>query len=136
MQLQYILNPAVSGDQVAVLRTAVKWDARGDKMEQILGATYMSVGCFDGERLVGFVDVISDRVDDALIRILVVHPQYQRKGIALQLLKTVIEQVRTDRIRTTNVLFETDLSELYRKAGFRIIGGGVIDNEVKGFLNQ
>ncbi len=131
--MQYVVNPELKAVDVATLRSAVGWEARKDKLEKTIGFTYMTVACFDGEYLVGFVDVISDGVDDALVRNLLVHPYYQRKGIALNLLKKVIEKTREDQVKTVNVLFEPELVALYQKAGFYIIKGGIIDNEVEEF---
>ncbi len=129
MHLTYTLNPRLRAEDVAVLRSAVGWDARKDKLKKIIGYTYLTGACFDQDHLVGFVDVISDGVDDALVRNLLVHPDYQGQGIAIALLEMVIQRIREDNIKTINVLFEPELAELYRKAGFRVIGGGMIDNE-------
>ncbi len=133
MHLTYTLNPQLRAEDVAALRSAVGWDARKDKLRKIIGYTYLTGACFDSDRLIGFVDVISDGVDDALVRNLLVHPGYRKQGIALALLEMIIKKLREDSIKTINVLFEPDLAELYRKAGFRIIGGGMIDNEAKEF---
>jgi len=133
VHLQYVINPELEAEDVAVLRSAVGWECRKDKLKKVIGFTYMTAACFDGEHLVGFVDVISDGVDDALIRNLLVHPNYQRKGIALNLLKKVIEKTRRDQVKTINVLFEPELVALYQKAGFSIIKGGIIDNEAEEF---
>ena len=133
MPFKYIENPELEAETVAALRVKAGWDGRKDKLKKTIGTTYTNAACYDGEKLIGFIDVISDGVDDALIRNLVVHPEYQRKGIALNLLRIVIERIETDCIKTVNVLFEPQLTELYRKAGFKIINGGIIDNEEKGF---
>ncbi len=133
MQLSYCLNPQLKAENVAALRSAVGWDARIDKLNRIIGNTYLTAACFDGRQLVGFVDVISDGVDDALVRNLLVHPGYQEQGIAMTLLQMIIKKIKEDHIKTVNVLFEPELTELYRKAGFRIIGGGMIDNEAEEF---
>ncbi|MDW7738964.1 MAG: GNAT family N-acetyltransferase [Bacillota bacterium] len=129
MKLRYLENPELKVKEVAALRKAVGWDSREDKIEKILGCTYLTAVCYDGKLLVGFVDVLSDEVDDALIRSLIVHPDYQRKGIGLRLLKMVTHRVKTDKIKTVNVLFEPELAHFYERAGFRIVGGGLIDNE-------
>ncbi len=129
MHLQYVQNPQIEAETVSALRVAVGWEARKEKVQRIIGCTYLTAACFDGEQLVGFVDVISDGVDDAFIRNLLVHPRYQRKGIASKLLRITVEQIRADQIKTVNVLFEPELKALYRKAGFRMISGGIIDNE-------
>ncbi len=129
MTLNYVINPKISAQELSSLRRAVGWDSREDKLEKTIGSTYLSAACYDKDKIVGFVDVISDGVDDALIRSLIVDPNCQRKGIALKLLNIVTGKIREDRIKTINVLFEPELSSLYRKAGFRMVGGGLIDNE-------
>lgn len=133
MRLNYVENPDLQAQEIAALRTAVGWDAREEKLQKIVGCTYMTAACQDENLLVGFVDVISDGVDDAFIRNLLVHPRYRRRGIGLQLLKIVVQRTKQDNIKTVNVLFEPELTGLYLKAGFRIIGGGLIDNEAEGF---
>lgn len=133
MSLRYIENPELGAEEVAALRELVGWDARREKLEKTIGSTYMAAACFDRHILVGFVDILSDGVDDALIRSLVVHPAYQRRGVGLKLLELVINKLKKDRIKTINVLFEPELEDFYRRAGFRIVSGGLIDNENEGF---
>jgi len=129
VQLKYVVNPAVQPEKVASLRESVGWDNRLAQLKETIGSTYLIIACFHDVNLVGFVDVISDGVDDALIRNLMVHPDYCGKGIALNLLKYTAERLSEDRIKTVNVLFEPELADLYQKAGFNIICGGIIDNE-------
>ncbi|MGM0651753.1 MAG: GNAT family N-acetyltransferase [Bacillota bacterium] len=131
--MQYQLDPQLRVEDVAALRMKAGWDSREAQLKFILGKTYLTAACFDNTRLVGIVDVISDGVDDALIRNLLVDPEFHRAGIALKLLELVKEKLKTDRIKTVNVLFEPELKELYEKAGFRIVCGGIIDNEKEGF---
>lgn len=133
MLLRYDLNPDITAELVASLRQRCGWEARQKKMEKIIGCTYLTAACFDDQKLIGFVDVLSDGVDDALIRGLVVDPGYRRRGIAVALLSMVVERIKADQIKTVNVLFEPNLADLYRKAGFRIVSGGLIDNEAEGF---
>jgi len=127
--LLYVENPELDAAVVAELRAKVGWDARKEQLENILGSTYLTVACFDDNDLVGIIDVISDGIDDALIRNLVIHPEYQGKGIGHELLIKVLDRLKSNRIKTINVLFESELTEFYRKAGFRIVSGGIIDNE-------
>ncbi len=133
MSLQFVENPELEAAAVAALRKRVGWEERKEKLEQVIGQTYLTAACFDGTRLVATIDVISDGVDDAFIRNLVVDPAYQRRGIALGLLKLVVKRLKADQIKTVNILFEPELNGLYRKAGFRIVSGGMIDNEEEGF---
>jgi N-acetylglutamate synthase-like GNAT family acetyltransferase len=133
VRLNFVENPSLDPAAVAALRVAVGWDAREEQLEKVMGSTYLSVACFEDDLLVGFVDVLSDGVDDALIRSLMVHSAYQGEGIALELLSIVIDRLKSARIKTINVLFEPELASLYQKAGFRIVSGGLIDTEKEGF---
>jgi len=129
MELRYEYTPNLKAEQVARLRESVGWDARVEKFKKKLGNTYFCVACFAEDRLVGYLDVVSDGIDDAYIRDLVVHPDYQRRGIGLKLLDMVIKRVKSDGIKMINVIFEPRLEEFYRKANFVIMSAGLIDNE-------
>jgi len=129
MEFCYEYSPHLKAEQVAELRELVNWDGRIEKFKKKLGNTYFCVACFADDTLVGYVDVVSDGIDDAYIRDLVVHPEYQRRGIGSKLLDMIIKRVRSDRIKTLNVVFEPRLNEFYEKANFVIMAGGVIDNE-------
>jgi ribosomal protein S18 acetylase RimI-like enzyme len=129
MELEFAVNPALEAEAVADLRLAVGWDARLEKVRQAAGRLFFTAACFDGRLLVGYVEVVSDGVDDAYIRNLMVRPGYRRRGIALKLLQMVVERIRASGIKMANVIFEPDLAPLYRKAGFVIVNGGLIDNE-------
>ncbi len=129
MELRYEYTPNLKAEQVARLRESVGWDARVEKFKKKLGNTYFCVSCFAENRLVGYLDVVSDGIDDAYIRDLVVHPDYQHRGIGLKLLDMVIKRVKSDGIKMINVIFEPRLEEFYRKANFVIMSAGLIDNE-------
>ncbi len=129
MARTYLINPDLDAGELSKLRKAVGWDERKHKLEKIVGCTYLSVACYEEQRLIGYVDVLSDGIDDAMIRGLMVDPDYRKQGVATRLLNIVTSEIRKDRIKTVNVLFEPELEPLYRKAGFRIVCGGLIDNE-------
>ena len=133
MAFVFKLNPCLAVQELAGLRRAVGWEGREDKIRQVSDSIFLCAACFAKEQLVGYVDVLSDGVEDALIRNLIVHPDFQRTGIALKLLKMITGQLKVKKIKTINVLFEPQHQELYLKAGFRIINGGLIDNEKEGF---
>ncbi len=58
-----------------------------------------------------------------------VHPDYQRRGIGSTLLSMVKERIKKNRIKMVSLVFEPGLIDFYRKAGFYIIAGGLIDFE-------
>ena len=81
MAYLYEQNPNLEAVQIGRLREAVGWDARVDKYQRILGSTYLCAACFFKDDLVGYVDVVSDGVDDAYVRDLMVHPEHQGQCI-------------------------------------------------------
>ncbi len=129
MEFRYEYTPNLKAEQVASLRESVGWDARVEKFKKKLGNTYFCVACFKDDNLVGYLDVVSDGIDDAYIRDLVVHPDYQRRGIGLNLLNMVIKRAKSDGIKMVNVIFEPRLEKFYKRANFVIMSAGQIDNE-------
>ncbi|MFA5031720.1 MAG: GNAT family N-acetyltransferase [bacterium] len=129
MDLRFEKNPGLKAEQVADLRKSVGWDSRVEKYKKILGNTYFCAVCFSEDKLVGYIDVVSDKIDDAYVRDLMVHPDYQRRNIGTKLLNMVIEQVKSDGIKMINTIFDPELTRFYKKVGFTIMSGGVIDFE-------
>jgi ribosomal protein S18 acetylase RimI-like enzyme len=124
---QFRLKPPLKPEDVVRLRIAVGWDAATELYQQVLCKTYLWIGCFISEELVGYVDVVSDGVADAYIRDLIVHPRHQRRGIGTKLVSMVIDQVRQDGIRMVSVVFDPQLTAFYRGLGFHIGASGLID---------
>ncbi len=128
MQIELVEKPEIKAEELALLRKSVGWDGQVEQVRQTIGCSYFWAGCHAAGKLVGYIEVISDGIDDAYIRNLIVHPEYQRRGIGLKLLGLATGRIKADGIKTTNVLFEPELASFYRKAGFVIIAGGLIDN--------
>jgi GNAT superfamily N-acetyltransferase len=125
--LTFNLDGAVTATEVADLRAAVGWDRRDAQMARILGATWHRAICRSGNLLVGYVDSLSDGVDDVFIRDLIVHPEVQRRGIGTVLLQMIVDEAKRCGIQSVGVLFDPSLAVFYRNAGFIVVGGGVID---------
>lgn len=121
-------KPEIDVYSLALLRRAIGWEAQVERLSQTVGRSYYWAGGFAAEKLIGYIEVVSDGIDDAYIRNLIVHPHYQRRGAGSELLRLATEQIKKDGIKMTNVLFKPELSAFYRKAGFKIISGGLIDN--------
>lgn len=126
---RYELRPDLSPKQVADLRTAVGWDSALPLYRRTLGRTFAWAGAFVGDQLIliAYGDVVSDGIADAYVRDLVVHPDHQRQGVGSHLLALLIEAVRGAGVRMVSTVFEPGLATFYRKAGFHVVSGGLID---------
>ena len=129
MDYRYENNPGLTAIQVGNLREAVGWDARVEKYQIILGNTYLRAACFHADELVGYVDVVSDSIDDAYMRDLMVDPKHDRHGIASNLIAMITERVKGSGIKLLSVLSEPHVADFYSAAGFHVMGGGEIDFE-------
>ncbi len=129
MKYQFVENIAIKPEDIAALRASVGWDQRLEKIKTAASGVYYRCGCFADGMLIGYIEAISDGVDDAYLRNLTVHPHHQGHGIASTLLTMAKERIREDGIKMVNLLFDPKLLPFYRKAGFKIVCGGLIDNE-------
>jgi GNAT superfamily N-acetyltransferase len=120
-------NGKVSDTEINNLRKMVKWSFDKGTYNRVLPKSYAYFTARAKGNLIGFVNIISDGVADALLVDLMVHPDLQGKGLGLALVRQAARFVRLKKIQALQVTFDTKLSGFYRKAGFNIFGGGIMD---------
>jgi len=119
----------VTAKQIEDLRVAVGWDRFESKYDQILQHSYTHFTVYDEDRLIGFLNVVSDGYGDAFLLDLMIAPDFQRQGIGKALVERAVADLTTDGIRCIQVTFKPELEGFYRKCGFHIFLAGIIDNE-------
>jgi ribosomal protein S18 acetylase RimI-like enzyme len=122
-------NDVVTPLEIEDLRAAVGWERLENKYEKILANSYTHFTLRKDNRLVGFVNVISDGICDAFLVDLIVHPSAQRRGIARALVDAAIAALTADGIKCIQVTFDPELESFYRDCGFHIFRGGIIDTD-------
>ena len=125
-----VRQASLLGIQIEELRSAVGWERMSGMYDQILAQSYTHFSVMDQARLIGFVNVISDGIGDALLVDLMVHPDYQHQGLGKALLIQASNDLRADGIQLIQVVFEPELEAFYRECGFLIVKAGIIDNRV------
>ena len=95
--------------------------------EAVLKRSLAHVGAYDGERLVGFVNVGWDGGVHAFLLDTAVHPDYQRQGIATSLVRRAAELARERGAHWLHVDYEPHLESFYRGCGFRPTLAGLIE---------
>lgn len=127
----YRINSSVSPWDIADLRQSVGWN----RMEQCYGdprmASYLHIACYEGEKLVGYVDSVSNGVTDAYIQDLTVHADYQGKGIGTELMNRMIHELKERRVYMISVMFEENLLPFYQRFGLdhRLMCGQIVTYE-------
>jgi GNAT superfamily N-acetyltransferase len=92
----------------------------------VLKRSLAHVGAYDGDRLVGFVNVAWDGGVHAFLLDTTVHPDVQRQGIATSLVRRAAELAGERGAEWLHVDYEPHLESFYRGCGFRPTGAGLI----------
>ena len=117
----------VTAAEIEGLRCAVGWDRFEGRYDQILSNSYTHFTVHDTNRLIGFLNVISDGIGDTCLLDLMVAPDFQSRGIGQALVKKAVMELTDDGIRCIHATFTPDLKGFYRKCGFPIFSAGIID---------
>ncbi len=122
--MKYEFSPQVSPKEVSELRNSVGWNGMGQCYKNSLKKSYFFICCFDDNKLIGFLDVVSNSVTDAYIQDVIVNPDFQGKGVGTNLMKLAIDKLIEDNIYMISVLFEEPLLPFYKKFGFNTLLAG------------
>lgn len=101
-----------------------------EKHKKILELSYKSLLAIDNRtnKIIGFINVISDGVLSAYIPLLEVLPQYQGQGIGSELVRKILEELND--IYMIDLSCDIDLQFFYEKLGM-IKSEGMIQRNYK-----
>ena len=114
----YQFNEPVHSKAISDLREAVGRNRMDYAYENPLMASYCHIAVYQSDQLIGFVNCVSNGVTDAYIQDLMVHPDYQNKGVGTELMNRMIAYLKEKRIYMISVLYEENLKPFYEKFGF------------------
>ena len=114
----YVCNEAVSVKELADLRESIGWNRMENEYKNSLLTSYYHIAVYEKEVLIGYIDCVSNGVTDAYIQDLMVHPDYQRRGIGTELMTIMISYLKQKHIYMISVVFEENLKPFYEKFGF------------------
>ena len=114
----YICDEPVSVNDLADLRESVGWSRMEKEYNNPLLTSYYHIAVYEKEALIGYIDCVSNGVTDAYIQDLMVHPDYQRRGIGTELMTIMINYLKQKHIYMISVVFEEKLKPFYEKFGF------------------
>ena len=114
----YRYNEAVSAKALSDLREAVGWNRMESEYSNPLMTSYYHIAVYEDGKLVGYIDSVSNGVTDAYIQDLMVHPDYQGKGLGTELMNQMIAYLKENRIYIISVVFEESLKPFYDRFGF------------------
>lgn len=116
--MTYMYNEPVSIKALADLRESVGWNRMEKEYNNPLLTSFYHIAVYEKEKLIGYVDCVSNGVTDAYIQDLMVNPAYQGRGIGTDLMKKMIACLKEKHIYMISVIFEESLKPFYEKFGF------------------
>ena len=114
----YKFNEKVSVKALADLRKSVGWNRMEREYQNPLMMSYYHIAVYEKEKLIGYIDSVSNGVTDAYIQDLMVCPDYQGSGIGTALMDKMIEYLKEKRIYMISVVYEERLKPFYERFGF------------------
>ena len=93
---------------------------------KILRKSYAAWLALDGERCVGFINALSDRVFYACIPLLEVLPEYRGQGIGTELMRRRLETLKD--MYAVDVVCDESIAPFYTVAGFSRCAGMIKRN--------
>jgi GNAT superfamily N-acetyltransferase len=112
-------------DLDALFRAAWGDDVRPG-YRKVLERSLAHLCAYDGERLVGFVNVASDGGIHAFILDTSVHPDHRRNGIGTRLVRAAADAARNRGAAWLHADYEPPYAGLYEACGFRPTSAGVM----------
>ncbi|MEC4983308.1 MAG: GNAT family N-acetyltransferase [Oscillatoria sp. PMC 1068.18] len=109
---------------------AVGWSRRPlRKVKKALQHSFLVVSMWEvrgsSNRLVGFARATSDHAFNATIWDVVVHPDFQSKGLGKALMKYTIKKLRSEDISNITLFADPQVVDFYRRLGFILDPEGI-----------
>jgi GNAT superfamily N-acetyltransferase len=119
MAFEFREGKAIPIERLLELYQYAPW-AKGrsaSEVKKMLAHSDLVIGAWEKDRLVGFGRALTDRVYRAILYDVIVHPDYQGKGLGRALVEHLIGHPVLAKVPVIS-LFTRDKQEFYRKLGF------------------
>lgn len=114
----YKFNEKVPAKALADLRASVGWSRMESEYNSPLISSYYHIAVYEDEKLIAYIDSVSNGVTDAYIQDLMVSPEHQGKGIGTVLMNKMIEYLKEKHIYMISVVYDESLKPFYQRFGF------------------
>jgi len=120
MVIKYRSTKNISKAKLQDLFLSNKWDSGNypDKLQKALKGSHHVVTAWDGDKLVGLMNALSDGIMNVFFLYLIVHPDYQKKDIGQKLVESMLREYK-DYARKMAIVYDEAI-EFFQKCGFEV----------------
>lgn len=120
MNIEYRKIKQFDKGQLQELFLSVGWSSGNypDKLVSAIGNSDKVISAWDGSKLVGLINALSDGVMTAYFHYLLVRPEYQGQGVGKQLVTIILDEYK-DFARKVLIAYNKEVS-FYKKCGFEV----------------
>lgn len=128
--ITFAVSAPVTAQAVTDLRAAVGWNrSEEDYPAAFAGYWAWVCACSASGDLIGWVALISDGVRHVALLDVIVHPEWQRRGIGRALVRMAVAHSLERGISIIHVDFLPETAVFYEKCGFSVGLGGIFSAE-------
>ncbi len=122
---KFLLTSArqINPNELESLCEAVGWNRRPlDKVQKALTRSFLVVAIWEisnsPRRLIGFARVVSDGVFHATLLDLVIHPDFQSRGLGKKLIGYIVTKLRAEGVNDLILFASPSVADFYHSLGF------------------
>jgi ribosomal protein S18 acetylase RimI-like enzyme len=124
--ITYCISPPVGNEELNMLFAAAWSGHTWRNFAPILAHSLAYVCAWQGNSLVGFVNLATDGGIHAFLLDTTVHPAQGRRGVGRRLVALATEEARRRGIQWLHVDYEAQLEPFYRACGFQVTAAGLL----------
>jgi ribosomal protein S18 acetylase RimI-like enzyme len=121
------VNERPSEIELSDLCESVGWSRLGPDYAALDGYALTTSAWTDNGRLIGWTSIVSDNVRHAFLLDVMVHPDFQRRGIGRAVVLKAIEEMRSRGVTAFHVDCHPERAGFYERCGFKLCAGGWLD---------
>lgn len=126
MDLSLTVSPDLADEDIDDLFSSSWPEHEPTSFAPILARSLVWIAAHQGDRLVGFVNVVGDGGAHAFILDTTVHPDVRRRGLGVRLVRAGADEARARGAQWLHVDYEPHLEEFYAQCGFRHTAAGLM----------
>ncbi len=128
--MTYTNGRKIPAKEIADLRELVGWNRMEEAFENKKMNNLFELGCYEDGKLIGYLNVVSNKVTDAYIQDVMIAPGFQGKGIGTELMKRAILRIKGMDIYMISVIYADErLRRFYEKFGFCTMLCGQVETD-------